>query len=192
MKRYWLVLAPLLAASGPAAAAGAMRCDARIVDEGTRAAVVLAACGEPDYRDVWQRGGEGDPGGGAEDWYYDFGPSQLLRILRLRDGRVAEIETDGYGLPPGPGTCAPLAIVEGLSEYRLLRLCGAPLSRRSQEVLVPWTHRPGDAPVARAGAWQPVHREEWVYNFGARHLLRIVTLEDGRVSDVQNGERGFD
>ena len=47
-------------------------------------------------------------------------------------------------------------------------------------------------PRATYGAWETVYREEWVYNFGAARFMRIVHLDNGRVTDVEFGGRGFD
>lgn len=190
-----IVLAACGLVGGPADASGALRCGSRIIQEGQRAAELLSACGEPDYRDVW---GYAGPRGGwladVEEWYYNFGSSQLLRVVRLRNGRIDRIDAEGYGYHQGdPPRCEPGMLVPGLSKFRLLRSCGEPLTRKVLNVL----RRAGDDPYHRyppgyADAYTSVYREEWVYNFGSRHLLRIVTLEDGRIVDVENGDRGFD
>lgn len=180
----------------PACAAGSIRCDGRIIQEGALEVEVLGACGEPAYRDAWvQRAAYGNVYvTDAEEWYYNFGSNQLLRVLRLRNGRLVNIDSDGYGFdnPPQP-PCNPLDIVPGLSKFRLALSCGAPASRKAMSVFAPL--HPGGGPDAYYGAGPavvPVYREQWVYNFGSSYLLRIVTLENGRVSDVQNGNRGFD
>lgn len=175
----------------PAAAAGAMRCDGRIIQEGALQIEVLGACGEPAYRDVWID---------EQEWYYNFGSNQLLQVLRLRNGRVVNIDIDGYGFEARvQRVCNPLDITPGLSKYRLWHLCGEPATRRSRSVLAPEPPQrrmyPGQVYTERYHAspyLTAVFREEWVYNFGSSYLLRIVTLENGRVSDVQNGNRGFD
>lgn len=190
----------------PAAAAGSMRCEGRIIQEGALAAEVLGACGEPVYRDPWtlQSPHTHLLVVDTEEWYYNFGSSQLLRLVKIRNGKVVDIDSDGYGYndPPRP-PCDPLDIVPGLSKFRLILRCGDPVTRKSQSVLAPLNPRGGTDPFYGSvdpgadrypynGYLVPVFREEWVYNFGSRYLMRIVTLEDGRVSDVQNGNRGFD
>lgn len=195
MRRLWFILLLLSGVAGPLEvhAAGSMRCSGHIVSDGMSAAALLLACGEPAYRDVWN---EGHYAGGlladAEDWYYNFGSSQLLRVVRLRAGSVSDIDTDGYGydaLPSPP--CNPQAIVEGLSKYRLFLLCGPPLTRRVQALVAPYDRygRPGYDPH---GYSSPVYREEWTYNFGSAYLMRLVTLENGKVIDVENSDRGAD
>lgn len=192
----------LIVAAMPADA-GSMRCGSRLVDEGDLAAELLAACGEPALRDPWSfqlpRGGYVAD---IEQWVYDFGPSQLLRLVRLRDGRIIEFETDGYGFPPEsdstpPRRCEPRLITPGLSKYRLLRSCGEPLTRRAENVLKPLYARPevyrpeayGHYP--RGDYVTPAYREEWVYNLGPQAAMRQVVLEDGWVVRVDSLDRGF-
>lgn len=180
-------------------AADSMRCGSRLVAVEDRAAEILAACGEPDFREVYSYPGaeEANVIGDVEQWTYNFGPNQLLRVLKLRNGRLVDIESDGYGFrPDAAARCDPSALVGGLSKFRLVRTCGEPLTRRNLGyVQTPRPLRGGQAggyPRPRRTYAVEVYREEWVYNFGSRYLLKIVTIEDGVVSDVQNGDRGFD
>ena len=194
--RVWL---PVLAAAPwiapPSAAGDSMRCGSRLVSVEARAAELLTACGEPAYRDVWSLQPLVD---GAlaehEEWTYNFGSQQLLRTIRLRNGRVIDIASDGYGFaerPPEQRRCAAESLVEGLSKYRLLMQCGAPLTRRAQPVLV---QQRLPAPSAGTSAFRtvllPVFREEWVYDFGPNLFMRVLTLDNGRVVQVDNGARG--
>lgn len=190
-----LIALGLLLLAGAAEAQGALRCGSRLVREDMLAAQVLATCGEPAYRDVWAVPGQYAPGYLApqEEWTYNFGSSQLLRIVRFRNGRVEHIDSEGYGFPVGgPGRCSA-GIGIGWSEYRLLARCGEPLTRQADQRLVP-LQRQGEPWRDAYGqvALTPVFREEWIYNFGARHLLRVVTLDNGRVSEVRSEGRGFD
>lgn len=175
-----------------------MRCGSRIVSVEARAAEVLAACGEPQFRDVFsvpapRRAGEIAE---VEQWTYNFGRNQLLHVLKLRHGRLVDIRTDGYGFAPAAyPRCAPNRIVDGLSKYRLLASCGEPLTRRDVgfvTALKPRHRREyGGLSTSRGHYPVEVYREEWVYNFGSNAFLKIVTLDDGAVSEVENGERGF-
>lgn len=197
------VVALLLMVAAMPADAGSMRCGSRLVGEGDLAAELLAACGEPALRDPWSfqlpRGGYVAD---IEQWVYDFGPSQLLKLVRLRDGRIVEFETDGYGFPPESGSasprrCEPRLITQGLSKYRLLRSCGEPLTRRAENVLKPLYARPEIYRPEAYGHRQrgdyvtPAYREEWVYNLGPQTAMRQVVLEDGWVVRVDTLDRGF-
>lgn len=172
-------------------AGDSLRCERGLVGPGALKIEVLAACGEPDDRAQWFQG-QGAPFVPTETWTYNFGPNQFLRLLRFRDGRLRQVEADGYGFPSAPaGRCAPRDIQTGISAYRLRRQCGEPATIDVIEVLAPpqpSLRPPGYRPVAVV----PIHRELWVYNFGSRHFLRAVTLENGRVVAVENGRRGFD
>lgn len=198
LARRWLCLLPALVAA-EAWAAGTLRCDSRIIDEGSLAAETVAACGEPAYRDLWTfQQGQGYVAE-AEEWYYDFGPAKLLRVIKLRHGRVVDIDSDGYGFDKNTaGSCQPAQITPAISKYRLLRLCGEPVQRRAMGVLSPLRSRSTMSGSHERGRLHreeylvPLFREEWIYNFGSSHLMRVVTLEDGRVKRVESGDRGFD
>lgn len=196
-----MITAGLLAALliPPAAeASGSMRCGSRLVSEGMLAAEALAICGAPHFRDVWPPPAPYGFGalGQIEEWVYNRGSSQLLRILRVRNGRIERITTEGYGfaLPP-QGGCGQTDIVPGMSKYRLLARCGEPIARIGDFVLYPEPRRRHENhPHLRDHDWlaTPVYREEWTYNFGSSRLLRIVMLENGRITEVRSGRRGFD
>ena len=181
--RAWLALG-LLAAAPLAWGGDTMRCGDRIVSTEALAAEVLAACGTPDYRDRWRVA----PHRVVEEelWYYNFGARQFVRVLNFRNGQLVSIESDGYGFDAPPaGDCAPTDVVRGLSAFRLLYRCGDPVTRETFDELRPLRHDDWSG-----GAWRPVHRERWVYDFGADTRMRIVTLRNGRVADVELGERG--
>ncbi|MDD3763836.1 MAG: DUF2845 domain-containing protein [Nevskiales bacterium] len=195
MRHGGLLAAALLVAT--TADAASLRCGSRLVSEHMLAAEVIAACGQPDLRDVWVSARNGDAGflGEIEEWTYNFGSSRLLRLLRFRNGRLEAIDAEGYGFAEGAaGRCGPADIHPGMSKYRLLARCGEPLTRVADMLFYPQQHGLGRhhplAPHLR-GEVVPVMREEWTYNFGANQLLRIVILENGRVSDVGTGRRGF-
>lgn len=197
---WWVALLVSGILALPPARAGSLRCGARLVDEGAQAAELLAACGPPALRDRWNYAlPNGNVVADIELWVYDFGPSQLLRLVKLRKGRITEVETDGYGFGNAdPGRCEPRTVSEGLSKYRLLRRCGEPLTRRAENVLkslhsAPEIYRRGDDPYALRNQYvTPAYREEWVYNFGSRAAMRQVVIEDGWVTRVEHLDRGFD
>ncbi|MFT3915455.1 MAG: DUF2845 domain-containing protein [Anaeromyxobacteraceae bacterium] len=78
--------------------------------EGDTKADVLARCGQPADLHAWQ-GVRSLPlvatGTGAvgvsrrpvrhEQWIYNLGPNQFLRVVLFEDGRVASVSTGGYG-----------------------------------------------------------------------------------------------
>ena len=171
-----------------------MRCGSRLVSEGDRAAELIGACGDPVYRDVWGYAGPSNRWiADTEEWYYNFGPNQLLRVVRLRNSRIVAIDSEGYGFyEDGQRRCAPADLVPGMSKFRVVLACGEPLTRESSSLMRRVDDGSQRFPPGYGDYLTPVYREEWVYNFGSRYLLRILTLENGRVVDVENGSRGFD
>lgn len=193
-----LLLGALLLPVPPAQAGTSIRCGSKLVSEGMLSAELLAICGEPDFRDVWA-----PPGGTVlgyvaptEEWTYNLGSSQLLRVVRIRNGRIDRIGTEGYGFAQrSRAKCSMGDITVGDSKYRLLQQCGEPLTKTADYVLYadPRHDRRWRSDLRDYGnSGAPVFREEWVYNFGSNQLMRIVRLENGRVADVETGRRGFD
>jgi hypothetical protein len=95
----------LLLAATPA---HAFRCGTRIITRGDHADKILRFCGEPAsvQTRLSQRSYVSDFGrvfpGIVEDviieeWTYNFGPHQLIRVVRLENGFVADIKHLGYG-----------------------------------------------------------------------------------------------
>lgn len=200
--RWPLRTAALLSAAllaGPAVAGDSLRCGSRIVSVRAIAAQVAAVCGEPAYVDRWEY--EEPPYGryvaDTEVWYYNFGGNQLLRLLRFRNGRLASVDTDGYGFDSIPsGGCAPGGIVNGESKYRLLVTCGDPVARNRGQALravqpQPRIYQQYDHAL-RNDYVTPVYREEWTYNFGSGARQQTAILENGWVVDIVDGDRGFD
>jgi hypothetical protein len=84
-------------------------CEPAALDEGALALEILARCGEPAAVDAWDEevrvveklGGDAVAGHSltrtVEVWTYDFGRSQFLRFVRLEGGKVARVDTGGYG-----------------------------------------------------------------------------------------------
>ncbi len=178
----------------PARADDTLRCGSRLVSVDALTAQVAATCGEPTYRDRWYYNPALADSGYAPDievWTYNFGSSRLLQVLKFRNDRLVDVQTDGYGFSDTDGHCGPSAIVVGMSKYRLLAQCGEPASKRAEQVLQGFAV-PRDARQYGYNPVRPVYLEHWVYNFGSSSLLRDVTLQNGRVSDVDSGTRGFD
>lgn len=177
----------ILATCLTAPAAQAFRCGNELVQKGDRKFDVVEKCGEPDFRE--SHAGGYLPGVGpvniTETWYYDEGPSRLLRILTFRRGRLRAIETGGRGFNDGGGrSCQPYELVVGMSKYELLSVCGEPAARDS------W-REPGGYRIHRGyGSRGSVLVEEWIYAFGSNRFRRYVRIVNGRVVAVESGARG--
>lgn len=103
MLRRGFAIAALIAAP---AAAEALRCQGGLVAPGDHKVEVLAACGEPVFREeVVEYPFRVARGGGlaeveylpfgllSEEWIYEFGPQRFRQLLRFRNHRLAVIET---------------------------------------------------------------------------------------------------
>jgi hypothetical protein len=163
-----------------------LRCNNEIVDSDDRKFDVLRKCGEPDFIDRWFEGlAYGYPFGvEVEEWYYSDAPNRLVRMLRFRNHRLVDVDTGGYGIGDElDGSCGVNDIDPGLTKFELLLRCGQPAASEA------WTEFRGDRlgdvytyPVS-------VRVEEWIYSFGTHQFIRYVTLVNGRVTDVDTGER---
>ncbi len=86
------------------------QCSAQSVSVGDSAAEVVAKCGEPAWKDEREeiiRERLDDETVRkiyiiVEDWTYNFGPNQFLRIFTLRNGKVTKIRTGGRGYEVKP------------------------------------------------------------------------------------------
>ena len=85
--------------------ADSFSCEGGIVSTDDRSSDVMAKCGPPDFRDshqeeVVQRLDEDTKHKlyiTVEEWTYNLGPSQFIRVVVLKNGWVAEIRTGPYG-----------------------------------------------------------------------------------------------
>ena len=172
-----VTLALLWAMSAPAHADDNLQCPNGIVARGFSSEQLIGACGLPTLKETITA----SPLGASydEEWYYNFGPRQLLRIVRLRQGKITGIEDDGYGFQNLPKlSCDFYSLKEGLSKLRLILACNKP-SRR--ETLVVYRSRGLNLPDS---ALQPILRERWHYDSVAGERVRTVTLENGRIFHV--------
>ncbi|MEW6443657.1 MAG: DUF2845 domain-containing protein [bacterium] len=102
-KRSLVVIAVLALSVVPAADASGFRCGTSLITNGDLKARVLAECGEPTWVEriydavIVERGGIFWPLAVDEEWIYNLGPQEFVRILRFRDGRVVDIGHGDYG-----------------------------------------------------------------------------------------------
>jgi hypothetical protein len=106
--RRYVLGASLVVLCTAAMPAYAFRCGTRVITRGDHATKLLQYCGQPESvatryaeRSVTTRFGRVIPGYREEvkieEWVYNFGPNQLLRIVRLENDIVADVDTRGYG-----------------------------------------------------------------------------------------------
>jgi len=92
-----------------ASSANAMRCGTKLIARGDHVSKILQYCGEPDYtqsrraqRSYHNRYGHVLYSGFyeevlIEEWTFNLGPHKLMRVVKLENGIVRDIEHLGYG-----------------------------------------------------------------------------------------------
>ena len=205
MTRHGPFLAAALAALAVplAVRADGLRCDGGIVSLGDSKLDLLAKCGSPalaerrpDAVGLDRRAGlERRVVAPAEAWTYDFGPSRLVAIVTIVRGRVAAVQSGGYGYVAGPraerprkATCQPVVLSTGRTKYEVLARCGEPaaIDAWDEEIV-----------VARALDGRAVDQvlvrtvEVWTYDFGPSTLVRYVRFDGGEVTRVASGSWGY-
>jgi len=162
------------------------RCDGKIVKRGDRSFEVRSVCGEPDVvvplHSVYTvRYGHVPT---QEEWQYNLGPHRLMRFLRFRNGRLTQVRTGNHGFHTPSGRCSPGFIEPGVTQMELKARCGAP---RDKELRITGSRYRVDKTgrVYRSG----MPAEDWLYDFGSNRFMRVVTLINGRVVNVENSSR---
>jgi hypothetical protein len=101
------VLLILLMGSYEAVNAYSMSCTGGVITAGDRSYDVLAKCGSPNDIEAHQEEvslrADAEIRGKlfitVEEWTYDFGPTQFIRILTIKNGTVTHIQETHYGAP---------------------------------------------------------------------------------------------
>lgn len=176
--------------------ADSLSCDGGIVSVGDSAVDLIMKCGQPAWKDSYSeefvdkfdRGVKRKTYINVEEWTYNFGSQQFLRIVTLRNSVISSIRTGQYGTSrdgkqPGP-QCDDHVISVGDSKMDVLTKCGEPFYKDSHtEELKERFSGSGSREIT-------VMVEEWTYNFGPQRFTRIITFRNGRVVDIRTGNYG--
>ena len=176
--------------------ADSISCDGGIVSSGDPAVELLMKCGNPEWKESRQEEITDliNPNLKqrtyitVDEWTYNYGPEQFMRIITLRNGVITRINTGKYGTSkdreaPGPA-CGGRIISVGDSKADILIMCGEPLFATSyQEELKERLDDSRSRTVI-------ITVEEWTYNFGPQQFMRVVTLRNGKVVDIRTGGYG--
>jgi len=181
----------LLFLLGGVAQADTLRCGNRVVNSGDRDFAVRDRCGDPYYTEqsyALDIHGANSPLEVQDEtvydaWYYNFGPRQLMVRLLFRDGRLARVETLGYGVNTIGQDCNLDTMRSGTPAGEVVAHCGDPASRNSRNRSV--VRRDGNG---HERFTQLLH-EEWIYDLGAGHLLRVLSFDNGRLTSVDSERR---
>jgi hypothetical protein len=189
MSRALLLLAGL-ALAWPARA---LDCPHGRVTLGEPLGQVALRCGEPTLWDQRLQelvvslpdGSQLDRSRTVDEWTYDLGPDRLIRILVFHDGQLVDLRTGGYGglSPAQPGE-RPALISVGDSKSLVLLRWGEP-AYSEQTTRLRTRLGPGGVRVSRS-----VRIDRWTYEFGPRRFRRILTFQDGKLTENRSGDRG--
>lgn len=195
MKTIWLSGLFLLFSFSTNAAEREYRCTDKIISTGDAGSVLAMKCGEPDWKeshteeilDTDEKGNKHKTIIAVEEWTYNLGPDRLQRIFKLRDGKVVEIRSSGYGFAKDeriPSECGGRVISTGDSAAEVAAKCGEPAWKDRHDEII--RERVDENTVRKV----VVTVEDWTYNFGPNRLLRIFTMRNGRVTAVRTGDYG--
>jgi hypothetical protein len=183
--KAWLLLSSFLLVAGEVYA---LRCGNRLVTTGDHQIQVSERCGTPYFTESYgvllvsgvdspiQRRREQV----HEAWYYNFGPRNLVQRIEFVNGRVARIDSGGYGARRVGADCNDHALRPGLSTGEVFLRCGEPHGRGVagyEDVVIT---DPGGGVRVR-----PVRREEWQYSIPGSSYLRLAHFLDGRLDRVE-------
>ena len=176
--------------------AAAFSCGGGIISTGDRSIDVLAKCGPPDSKESHQEelGERLDDKTKqrvlvtVEEWTYNFGPTQFMRIVVLKNGVVANIRLGNYGYSrqtePVQRECSEQLVSVGDSKTDVLAKCGEPSLKDSHveefREKLDGTERNVFVTV-----------EEWTYNLGPTRFVRILTFRNSRLTDIKTGNYGY-
>jgi hypothetical protein len=167
-------------------------CADKIISVGDRSYDLITKCGEPDWKqshaeEIIERDSKVKTFIAVEEWTYDLGPQRFTRIFKLRDGKVVDVQSGGYGTVKEQSTkrqCSDQIISTGDSAADVITKCGEPAWKDKHEELI--REQLDDNTVRKVS----VIVEEWTYNFGPSRFTRIFTFRNGKVTDVRTGGYG--
>jgi hypothetical protein len=171
------------------------RCADTIISAGDTSGELLMKCGEPDWKQSHTEEIIETPDKDSrrktiisvDEWTYNLGPDRFIRIFKLRDGKVVDVGSGGYGTAKeqaGRTPCSDQIISVGDSATDVMAKCGKPAWLDKREEVI---REQLDDNTARKVS---VIVEEWTYNFGPNQFLRIFTFRNGRVTDIRTGGYG--
>lgn len=193
-RRRFLILCLLSLGLVASDDAYAFHCSGGLISQGDSKLVLLKKCGEPSWIDRWVERIVIQPDTDFEHsatrinerWFYNRGPTEFIRIITLRGGRVANIETGGLGFTvvPGMQRCDFNSLSLGTTSAEVRAKCGKPDSQEQHYETVTEKIAGGRRQVS-------VSVDEWTFNLGPTQFMRILTFHNGELVDISTGERGF-
>jgi hypothetical protein len=171
------------------------RCADKIISVGDTGGELLIACGESDWKqshaeeiiETIDKDSKRKIIISVDEWTYNLGPDRFMRIFKLRDGKVVDVRSSGYGSAKEQSSrsqCSDQIISVGDSAPEVMAKCGKPAWQDKREEII--REQLDDNTVRKVS----VIVEDWTYNFGPNQFLRIFTFRNGKVTDVRTGGYG--
>lgn len=192
---YLTLFSPIFFSMVMVGNAFAFDCNNQIVSIGDTKLEVKAKCGEPTSREVFNEEiiKKIDPATRQrifaiiEEWTYNLGPQQFIRILTFKNGRLVNIEMGGYGFIPDNRPdfgCERSIVSSGETKMEVRMKCGEPTSIDivGEELL--------DERTTDVERLVSVTIEEWIYNLGPNRFIRIYRFKNGRLAQIETGGYG--
>jgi hypothetical protein len=179
--------AAVLAMWAVPARADSLSCNGKIVSDGERAYDLVAKCGEPDSRETHQED-FGDlklpqrTSVTVEEWTYNFGPSDFVRIVTVKNGVITRIRTGRYGYEKTAEpkrSCDEQVAHLGDTRTDIAARCGEPSWKDSH-----------DEAITEGERTVYVTVEEWTYDLGRHRFVRILTFRNGKLTQMRSGDYG--
>ncbi len=171
-------------------------CGGGIISTGDRSMDVLAKCGQPDSKESHQEELSERLDDNTkqkifvtvEEWTYNLGPTQFMRIIILKNGVVTNIRTGNYGYTkkaePVQRDCSEQVLSIGDSKTDVLAKCGEPSFKDSH--VEEFKERLDDRERKVF-----VTVEEWTYDLGPNRFVRILTFRNSKLADIRTGGYGY-
>jgi hypothetical protein len=191
-----LVVLAFLMVPYSAIQAATLDCSGGIISAGDSRVDVLTKCGEPDAKESHEEELTNRLDDGTrhklfitvEEWTYNFGPTQFMRIVTLKNGKVAFIRAGNYGYTkgaaPGQRECSEQVLSVGDTKSDVLSRCGEPTWKDTRQEEV---KQRLDSGLERKVF---VTIDDWTYNLGPNRFVRIVTFRNGKLVDIRSGGYG--
>jgi len=178
--------------------AATLDCSGGIISVGDSRVDLLMKCGDPDAKDSHDEEQIDRFANGSihkiyvtiEEWTYNYGPTQFMRIVSLKNGKVAFIRAGNYGYSketkPSQHECSEQIVSVGDSKSDVLAKCGEPTWKDTRQE--EFNEKQGMGQVRDIF----VTIEEWTYNLGSNRFVRILTFRNGKLFDIKSGNYGYE
>ena len=194
MKKALCLLAGFCGATLVSAGASTqpLSCGGGIVEMNDSKYVIQSKCGAPTFEDVTRvtRVSERDDAllqefVEVEDWLYDFGANRIVVVFTFEKDRLIGMRRFGYGRDPDGRPAFDKVVATGEPTVRVLFLYGPP-SYKEERINTSIISKKGGVTFPKQGSV-----ETWTYNLGPNRFMRIYHFVDGRLTEIEQGPRGF-